>query len=420
MESDASAILCGALAALFVLLTGLNTASISALGRLTRAGASEAYANGERSGVRLVRIASMRMAAIAACNSLRFITTAGYGLCLTLALGSAIHQPLYLALGVLGITLGVVLLSFVISPAKLGVAKPIEVLGAVSLPLLLVARLWAPIIRERDQSPEEAEQEKEDQLAMMVERVSESDALDEDERELLQSVFDMGTTITREVMVPRTDMIAIRNDETLDKAISLFSRSGYSRIPVVGESVDDLQGIVYLKDVIRRVHHREDVRSLPVSEVMRDPLFVPETVVVDDLLRQMQSQQIHIAMVVDEYGGIAGLVTIEDLVEELVGEIADEHDKAEPVVEKIADGIYRVPARLPISELGELFGQELDDDDVDTVGGLMAKLLGRVPIAGAEATVAGIRLEAERFGGRRRRLSTLIATSETREEKADA
>jgi integral membrane transporter with CBS domain len=142
---------------------------------------------------------------------------------------------------------------------------------------------------------------------------------------------------------------------------------------------------------------------------MRDPVFVPETKVVDDLMRDMQADQVHIALVVDEYGGIAGLVTIEDIVEELVGEISDEHDRAVPEVDVLADGVFRVPARLPIGELGDLFGVKLDDDDVDTVGGLFAKLIGRVPIAGSTACVGGIHLSAERFQGRRRRLATIVA-----------
>lgn len=243
----------------------------------------------------------------------------------------------------------------------------------------------------------------------MVERVSQSVVLDENDRELLQSVFDLNHTLVREVMVPRTDMVTIGGDASLDKAMSLFTRSGFSRVPVVGETTDDLLGVVYLKDVLSRTHLRADAGGLTVDDLMRDPVFVPETKVVDDLMRDMQADQVHIALVVDEYGGIAGLVTIEDIVEELVGEISDEHDRAVPEVDVLADGVFRVPARLPIGELGDLFGVKLDDDDVDTVGGLFAKLIGRVPIAGSTACVGGIHLSAERFQGRRRRLATIVA-----------
>ena len=245
----------------------------------------------------------------------------------------------------------------------------------------------------------------------MVERVSDSTVLDESDRELLQSVFDFNHTLVREVMVPRTDMVSIGIDAPLDKAMSLFTRSGFSRVPAVGESADDLHGVVYLKDVLRR-WLRGNTESLTVADLMREPVFVPETKVVDDLMREMQANQVHIALVVDEYGGIAGLVTIEDLVEELVGEISDEHDRSAPEVDVVEEGVYRVPARLPIADLGELFGVKLDDDDVDTVGGLFAKLIGRVPIAGSRASIGGISLTADRFQGRRRRLWTVLARRE--------
>jgi CBS domain containing-hemolysin-like protein len=211
-------------------------------------------------------------------------------------------------------------------------------------------------------------------------------------------------------MVPRTDMVTIDADEPLGRAITLFTRSGYSRVPVIGESTDDLRGVLYLKDVMRRVHRRSDTAGLTVADVMREATFVPETKLVDDLMREMQADSVHIAMVVDEYGGIAGLVTIEDLLEELVGEMVDEHDRAEPEVEEIGNGTVRVPARLPIDELGDLFGLEIDDDDVDSAGGLLAKALGKVPLPGAAVDVLGIHLVAERAEGRRRRVSTLLAS----------
>ena len=406
-------------ALVFLVLNALCTAGVAALGRITRTEAAEAFARGAHGGLRIVKIVAKRPAALAALSVVRFVCISGFAGSTTLALAGFLSQWWYVVLTFAAVVVMALVIDALIAPGTSGVRRPVTVLGWASRPLLAMTNVMGVVVREKEQTPEESEQLQEDQLALMVERVSESEALDDDERELLQSVFDLGHTLTREVMVPRMDMISIRFDQSFDKAISLFSRSGFSRLPVTGESVDDLRGVVYLKDVIRRMHHRNDASDLTVADIMREPLFVPETKVVDELMREMQADQIHIAMVVDEYGGIAGLVTIEDLVEEIVGEISDEHDRAEPEVEDLGGGRYRVPARLPIDELGELFGIELDDDDVDTAGGLFAKELGRVPIAGSYAEFSGIRLDAERFEGRRRRLTTIVASQSVGVDKED-
>jgi CBS domain containing-hemolysin-like protein len=228
-------------------------------------------------------------------------------------------------------------------------------------------------------------------------------------RDMVRSVFELGDTIVREVMVPRTDMVFIERDRTLDQALSLALRSGFSRIPVVGESTDDVVGIAYLKDIVAWEHeHPDAVETEPIGNVMRPATYVPESKPVDELLRQMQTQRIHVAIVIDEYGGTAGLVTIEDILEEIVGEIADEYDNERAPVEWLAPGTARVTARLPVTELEDLFGVTVDAEDVETVGGLLAHELGRVPIAGAEATVAGLRLTAENLAGRRNKLGTVL------------
>jgi CBS domain containing-hemolysin-like protein len=249
------------------------------------------------------------------------------------------------------------------------------------------------------------------------ESLSESNAFEESDRELIRSVIELGGTITREVMVPRTDMVTVTADTSLDRVLRLFLRSGFSRVPVVGESVDDVVGVAYLKDVVAAVHWPvEDggrggrgPSQRPAADVARDAVFVPESKPIDDLLREMQASASHIALVVDEYGGVAGLVTIEDLLEEVVGELTDEHDTV-PVqeVEDLGDGVLRVPARLPVDELGDLFDLRLDDDDVDTAGGLLAKVLGKVPLAGSSVEVGGVHLEAERVEGRRKQISTIL------------
>ena len=246
-----------------------------------------------------------------------------------------------------------------------------------------------------------------DELREMVDRVSESEHMEPDEREMFRSVLELGDTITRAVMVPRTEMITLPAGTPVRKALSLFLRSGYSRVPVVGESVDDVVGVLYLKDLLRYRQGASD-DDAAVDPLVRAPVFVPESKPVDDLLRDMQRGASHIALVVDEFGGIAGLVTIEDALEEIVGELTDEHDRSAPEVEHLSDGRVRVPARLPVDELGDLFDLELEDDDVDTAAGLLAKALGKVPLSGSSAEVAGLVLTADRVQGRRRQVATLL------------
>jgi CBS domain containing-hemolysin-like protein len=209
-------------------------------------------------------------------------------------------------------------------------------------------------------------------------------------------------------MVPRTDMVVIDHEKSLRSAMSLFLRSGFSRIPVVGEDSDDVRGLLYFKDVARRLNAAPEDARILVAEVMRPMHYVPESKPIDDLLREMQRDQTHFAIVVDEYGGTAGLITIEDIIEEIVGEIADEHDREAPTVEELDDGSLRVPAAMDIDDVAELFGVDIEEEDVDTVGGLLTKAIGRVPIVGSEGRVAGLSLTAERMAGRRHRVATVI------------
>src|SRR4051794_13664813 len=245
------------------------------------------------------------------------------------------------------------------------------------------------------------------ELRDLVDLAEESRVIESGEREMIHSVFELGDTIAREVMVPRTDIVFIERGKTARQALSLALRSGFSRIPVLGENEDDVVGVVYLKDLARRAHDGRE--SDKVEDLMRPASYVPESKPVDELLREMQVGQVHFAIVIDEYGGTAGLVTIEDILEEIVGEIADEYDKEAPRVEKLSDGKLRVTARLPVDELAELTGVELpDEEDVETVAGLMARELGRVPIPGATCTVQGLTLTAEGAKGRRNRVGTVL------------
>ncbi len=249
------------------------------------------------------------------------------------------------------------------------------------------------------------------ELRGLVDFLEQRSVIEPGEREMVRSVFELGDTIVREVMVPRTEMVFIDRDKTVDQALSLHLRSGFSRIPVAGENEDDVVGIAYLKDIVAWTHEHPDAAPAPVTEVMRPATYVPDSKPIDELLRQMQSQQIHAAIVIDEYGGTAGLVTIEDILEEIVGEITDEYDQERPPVEWLSPDVARVAARLSVDELAEIFGVSLETieaEDVETVGGLLAHALGRVPIAGSEGTVGGLRLTAENLSGRRNRINTVL------------
>jgi len=249
----------------------------------------------------------------------------------------------------------------------------------------------------------------EEQLLSMVDEATELDVLEEDDRELIHSIFEFNDTVVREVMIPRTDMVTIDRDDTIATAMSLFLSKGVSRIPVIGSDVDEVLGVLYLRDVARLSFEKpKAVEKTKAVDLARAALFVPESQKADDLLRVMQLESNHLAMVVDEYGGIAGLATLEDLIEELVGEISDEYDSNVAEYEQLDDGSYRVNARLPIDALGDLFGIELDDEDVDSVGGLLTKAVGRLPVIGSTATVSGLILRADRTEGRRKQLVTVV------------
>ncbi|MCU1507676.1 MAG: HlyC/CorC family transporter [Microbacteriaceae bacterium] len=257
--------------------------------------------------------------------------------------------------------------------------------------------------------PKTATFSSEEQLLSMVDEATELDVLEEDDRELIHSIFEFNDTVVREVMIPRTDMVTIDGTDTIGTAMGLFLSRGVSRIPVIGDDVDQVLGVLYLRDVARLTHERPPgYETQIVAELVRPALFVPESKKADSLLRQMQQESNHLSMVVDEYGGIAGLVSLEDLIEELVGDISDEYDHEVVEVEELGDGRYRVSARLPVDELGEIFDIELEDDDVDSVGGLLTKALGRLPLPGSTANYSGLILTAERTEGRRKRLSTVL------------
>jgi CBS domain containing-hemolysin-like protein len=235
-----------------------------------------------------------------------------------------------------------------------------------------------------------------------------SAVIESGERRMIHSVFELGDTSAREVMVPRNDVVYIEHYKNLRQTMSLFLRSGFSRVPVIGENLDDIRGFAYLKDIVRRDFEAPDVEfTQHVEEVMRPVHYVPESKPVDALLSEMQARRQHIAVVVDEYGGTAGLITIEDVLEEIVGEITDEYDEDEIHVEHLDDGGVRVSSRYPVDDLDEIFGFDVEEEDVDSVLGLMAKHLGLVPIPGSSVEAHGLRFEAEDTAGRRNKIGTV-------------
>ncbi|MFC8797465.1 hemolysin family protein [Promicromonospora sp. NPDC057138] len=415
-------------------LAGMLSAGEAALLRVTRASLTEALAEAElgrspdpERAARIRRAQALVVDPTAIVASFALVRVMSE--VVAIAAGTLLVQQMLTGPGlpdeltvmlialVVGVVVGVIFVR--VSPRALGFRRPVAVLLALVGPLTGVSRAVAWLTRfsvpRYDPSPP-TEAELRDIADRVGESLSESNAFEESDRELIRSVIELGGTITREVMVPRTDMVTVAAGTSLDRVLRLFLRSGFSRVPVIGESVDDVVGVAYLKDVVAAVHWPVDdgggarePSQRPAADVARDAVFVPESKPIDDLLREMQASASHIALVVDEYGGVAGLVTIEDLLEEVVGELTDEHDTV-PVqeVEDLGGGVLRVPARLPVDELGDLFDLRLDDDDVDTAGGLLAKVLGKVPLAGSSVEVGGVHLEAERVEGRRKQISTIL------------
>ena len=250
------------------------------------------------------------------------------------------------------------------------------------------------------------------ELRDLVDQAHERGLVESDEHEMIHSVFELGDTLVRELMVPRTDMVWIEKDKSLRQALSLALRSGFSRVPVIGENLDRIIGIAYVKDLARRtLDHHEAETTERVEQHMRPATFVPESKIAADLLKEMQRDQIHLAIVVDEYGGTAGIITIEDILEEIVGEIADEFDDGVEAFTWISEGKARAKATLHIEDLADELDIEIseeDFEDVDTIGGLMAQKLGRVPIAGSTITVGQYLITSERPVGRRRRISSVL------------
>jgi len=403
-----------------VLAAALSAGEVAVL-RVTRARVAELEAERPGAAERVRRLVDDPARVTASAAFVRLLAEMTATVCLTLAISAGSLSWWATALLAIAACAVMAFLLVRVSPRSMGRRHPVGVLASLSRLLVVVTAVAGGVGRRADPAGTTTEQD-DAELRDMVERVSESDAIEDNEREMFRSVLELGDTLTREVMVPRTDMITTQAGTPLHKVLALLLRSGFSRVPVVGESVDDVVGVLYLKDIVRRIpahastspgaahgaHGDADPLVAPASSLARPAVYVPESKPVDELLLELRDGSSHIALVVDEYGGIAGLVTIEDALEEIVGELTDEHDTSGPGVDALPDGGYRVPARLGRDELGDLFGLEVEDEDVDTAAGLLAKALGKVPLPGSVGEIHGLRLEAERVEGRRKRLATVL------------
>ncbi|AVM01163.1 hypothetical protein C6V83_13800 [Gordonia iterans] len=408
-------------AAAFTVIGGLFAAIDSALATVSVARVEDLIKDDRFGAKRLIRVVEQRPAYIGLTVLLRI----GFETASTVLVALVATEHLGMTWGIVVAVLVMMVVSFVavgVGPRTVGrqhayslslfAAPLLTVIGVLLRPvtriLIVLGNALTPGKGFRN-GPFATEVE----VREIVDLAQSQGVVDDDERRMIQSVFELDETNAREVMVPRPEMVWIEAEKSATQAMSLAVRSGHSRIPVIGDNPDDILGVVYLKDVVERMLPQGRVQTeLTVADVMREAWFVPDSKRLDDLLEDMQAQHNHMAMLVDEYGGIAGLVTIEDVLEEIVGEIADEYDTDEVApVEEVSEGVYRVSSRLPVEDLGELYGVDLTDDDVETVGGLLAWKLGRVPLPGARVKIAGLMLTAEggpNRVGRQRITSVLV------------
>lgn len=400
-------------AVLLIGLGGLFAAVDAAISTASLARVEEMVRDERPGAIRLARVLADRPRYINLVVLLRITCEVSA----TVLLVSYLDGYLGVAWGLFAAAATMVVVSFVVigvGPRTVGRQNAYTIALAAALPLHAISVLLTPISRllvlignalTPGRGFRNGPFASEIELREVVDLAQQRGVVADDERRMIQSVFELGDTPAREVMVPRTEMVWIESDKTAAQALSLAVRSGHSRLPVIGENVDDVVGVVYLKDLVAHTrtetspaapaNGRTDAR---VGELMRPAVFVPDSKPLDTLLREMQRDRKHMALLVDEYGAIAGLVTIEDVLEEIVGEINDEYDADEVAPwEVLGSNRFRVSTRLPIEDLTELY-EDLDvgeDLEVDTVGGLLAHELGRVPLPGAQVSWNGLRLRAE-------------------------
>ena len=413
----------GRLLALAIVLVAVDAAWAAALGAfqtLSHARAQDLVEEGRRRAPLVRALVADRAHTVAICQSWRLFAQVLAATCMTLAM-VGFGLVWWVALLVSLLVLGALLLIFAtFAGTRVGHYRPEATalwlskmvsfglkISVLYRPIEWIANRIAPLspIDDAASRAEIAEDFRE-----MVDEMAEEEnlAFEDEDREIVRSALELGTTLVREIIVPRTDMVAVDTTTLAREAFEIFIQSGFSRIPVLGDDADDVRGMLYLKDVVSRCFSRPELMDHPVPEMMREAFFVPEVMLADDLMRQMQADAPHIAVVVDEWGGTVGLVTIEDILEELVGEVTDEHDRAEQEPEQLSDNTWVIPARLGLDDLATLVDLEIDDDEVDTAGGLLAKALGKVPLLGSHACVMGLELTVKTVAGRRRQMDTLL------------
>ncbi|MBY4012588.1 HlyC/CorC family transporter [Rhodococcus fascians] len=419
-------------AVLLVPLGGLFAAVDSALNTVSRARIEDMVKDERPGATGLVVVVADRPRYVNLMVLLRILCEIGG----TVLLAGGLTQLIDSTTALVITAVAMVLVSYIVigvGPRTLGRQNAYSIALAAALPLRALGWLLGPISRllilignaiTPGKGFRNGPFASEIELRELVDMARERGVVADDERRMIQSVFELGDTSAREVMVPRPEMVWIESDKSAGQATSLAVRSGHSRIPVIGENVDDIVGVVYLKDLVQQTYYSTDGgRGVQVSELMRPAVFVPDSKPLDSLLAEMQRDRNHMALLVDEYGGIAGLVTIEDVIEEIVGEIADEYDSDEVApIEQLEDGRFRVSSRVPLEDLGEIFGIDIESEEVDTVGGLLGYELGRVPLPGSEVTTHGLLLRGEGGAdpkGRVRITTVLVEKLEPDEESTE-
>jgi putative hemolysin len=392
-----------------LVLTAALTAAEAALARITRPRAEDLAAEGRRHGEVLADVIRRPEQTITTLVFLRIACLLAHAT-LVGALANDVLGPVGMGVAI-ALDVAVVFVLAETAPKTLAVLDPERVALIVARPVRAVAAIaplrWGAraligltnVLLPGKGLKHGPFVSSDDELLAVAEIGVEEGVIEEEERALIESIITFGDTIVREVMVPRPDMITVSAQFRVADVMEVFLLNGYSRMPVCSEGLDDVIGLAYAKDLMGA--ERDGKQGVPVLELVRPARFVPETKRVPDLLREMQRDKFHMAIVVDEYGGTAGLVTLEDLIEELVGEITDEFDIDDPIVEPLPGGGIRVHARTPLDEVNDLLGARLPEGDWDTVGGLVYDRIGHVPVEGESVDVPGWRLTAQRIQGRR-------------------
>nr|WP_201470012.1 hemolysin family protein [Microbacterium hydrocarbonoxydans] len=402
-------------AVLLVAFGGLMAAIDAAFGVTSRSDIAEMGTEG-RNARQLARIAADPDAHVNSVSFIRVLAETAAAVLVTVAFSILFDNIWWAMLAAAVLMTGITFVLVGASPrsfgrqhadgilrANAGIVRGLRIiLGPIAQGLVLLGNRVTPGTGRSSFTSEE-------QLLSMVDEAASNDLIEADDRDLIHSVFDFTDQFVRAVMVPRTEMVTVDATATTDEAMTLFLQRGVSRMPVVDDDADDVVGVLYLKDLVQFAYRDDSAwRAASIRPISRPATFVPESMRAETLLQQMKRDAVHVCLVIDEHGGISGLVTLEDLIEELVGEISDEYDRVAAEVVELGDGRYRVSARLSLEDVGDLFGLELEDDDVDSIGGLLGKALGQVPQPGAMATVEGLNLTGGASRGRGRGIATVF------------